>query len=149
VRLRDTKTLRPLITLRLGGHAPGPDTTFRQLFSEGIFTLLEDGERHVVAGVAGKLWKPSPDYAHFESAADYRSYAEPGTAKAALLTEVREHPLGSEILTETRVWCVDRRALVFFRPYWAVIGTFSRFIRLELLSAAVRRAETGFDDPDS
>jgi hypothetical protein len=141
VRIRDTHTLRPLIMLRLGGRAPGPDTTFRQLFSDGIFKLLEDGERHVVAGVAGKLWKPSPDYVRFESAADYRSYAEPGTAKAALLTEVREHARGSEIVIEMRVWCIDRRAQLFFRPYWAVIGPFSRFIRGELLGAAVKRAE--------
>jgi hypothetical protein len=145
VRLRDARSLRPLLMLRLGGHAPPLDTTFRDLFSEGIFTLLEDGERHIVSGVAGKLWKPAPEYAHFQSAADYRQYEQPGTAKVALLTIVRDHPRGAEIVTETRVWCTDRRALLLFRPYWAVVGPFSRFIRSELLTAAVRRAKTRLD----
>ena len=48
---------------------------------------------------------------------------------------------GSEIDSEVRIWCTDRRAQLRFRPYWAFIGPFSRFIGSELLSAATRRAE--------
>ena len=40
-----------------------------------------------------------------------------------------------------RIWCTNRRAQLRFRPYWAFIGPFSRFIGSELLSAATRRAE--------
>ena len=46
-----------------------------------------------------------------------------------------------EIVSEVRIWCTDRRAQLRFRPYWAFIGPFSRFIGSELLSAATRRAE--------
>lgn len=140
-RVRDTRTLRPLMAMRLPGQGPRPDTTFRELFRTGIFTLLEDGERHSISGVAGRLWTPSGHYARFETGADYKEYAEPGTAKVALMTSVHEHERGSEIVTETRVWCADRRAQLRFRPYWAVVGPFSRFIRLELLGAVTRRAE--------
>lgn len=140
-RVRDSRTLRPLIAMRLPGHGPGPETTFRELFRTGIFTLLEEGERHSISGVAGRLWTPTGHYARFETGADYKEYEQPGTAKVALMTSVREHERGSEIVTETRVWCVDRRAQLRFRPYWAVVGPFSRFIRLELLSAVTRRAE--------
>ena len=55
--------------------------------------------------------------------------------------EVLPHPDGSEIVSEVRIWCTDRGAQLRFRPYWAFIGPFSRFIGSELLSAATRRAE--------
>jgi hypothetical protein len=142
-RVRDTRTLRPLIAMRLPGHGPGAETTFRELFRTGIFTLLEEGERHSISGVAGRLWTPTGHYARFETGADYKEYAERGTAKVALMTSVREHERGSEIVAESRVWCVDRRAQLRFRPYWALVGPFTRFIRLELLAAVTSRAESG------
>ena len=140
-RIRDTRVLRPLIGARLGPHAPPADTTFRELFRTGIFTLLEEGDRYSISGVAGCLWAPRGEYARFESAADYRQYEDAGRAKAAVLTLVREHERGSEIVTEIRVWCTDRRAERRFRPVWLVVAPFMRFVRLELLRAVARRAE--------
>ena len=140
-RLRDTRVLRPLIGARLGPHAPPADTTFRKLFRTDIFTLLEEGERYSISGVAGCLWAPRGEYAHFESAADYRQYEKPGRAKAAVLTEVREHSRGSEIVSEIRVWCTDRRAEVRFRSVWMIVSPFMRFVGLDLLRTVARRAE--------
>jgi hypothetical protein len=140
-RLRDTRVLRPMIGARLGPHAPPADTTFRELFRTDIFTLLEEGERYSISGVAGCLWAPRGEYAHFESAADYRQYEKPGRAKAAVLTEVREHSRGSEIVTEIRVWCTDRRAEVRFRSVWMLVAPFMRFVRMDLLRTVARRAE--------
>jgi hypothetical protein len=140
-RLRDTRVLRPIIGARLGPHAPPADTTFRELFRTDIFTLLEEGERYSISGVAGCLWAPRGEYAHFESAADYRQYEKPGRAKAAVLTEVREHSRGSEIVTEIRVWCTDRRAEVRFRSVWMLVAPFMRFVRMDLLRTVARRAE--------
>ena len=141
-RVADARTLRPLIGMALPGPAPGPGTTFAELFRTGIFTLLEEGRHHSVSGVAGRLWTARDDYARFETAADYMEYAEPGTAKVVLLTQVRAVDGGSEILSESRVWCADRRARLRFRPFWAFVGPFNRFIGSELLSAVVRRAES-------
>jgi hypothetical protein len=143
VRISDTRMLRPLIGARLGPNAPPANTTFRKLFRTGIFTLLEEGDRYSISGVAGCLWAPRGDYAHFESAADYRQYDEPGRAKAAVLTFVQEHSRGSEIVTEIRVWCTDRRAEMRFRPVWLIVTPFLRFVRMELLRAVARRAEAG------
>lgn len=140
-RIRDTHMLRPLIGARLGPHAPPPETTFRELFRTGIFTLLEEGDRYSISGVAGCLWAPRGEYARFESAADYKQYAPPGRAKAAVMTLVREHERGSEIVTEIRVWCSDRRAEMRFRPVWLLVAPFLRFVRLELLRVVARRAE--------
>ncbi|HEY7632540.1 MAG TPA: hypothetical protein VH817_17675 [Thermoleophilaceae bacterium] len=140
-RIRDTRVLRPLIGARLGPHAPPAETTFRELFRTDIFTLLEEGDRYSISGVAGCLWAPRGEYARFESAADYRQYEKPGRAKAAVLTQVREHDQGSEILTEIRVWCTDRRAEVRFRSVWVLVAPFMRFVRMDLLRAVARRAE--------
>ena len=103
--------------------------------------LLEESERLYISGVAGKIWTPSGDYAQFETAGEYRQYDRRGTAKVVLKTEVREHERGSEIVTEARVWCADRRTRVVFRPFWAVVSPFARFIYSEGLATAVRRAE--------
>ena len=142
-RLRDTRVLRPLIGARLGPHAPPADTTFEELFRTDIFTLLEEGERYSISGVAGCLWAPRGEFTHFESAADYRQYEKPGRAKAAVMTLVREHDRGSEIVTEIRVWCTDRRAEMRFRSVWMLVAPFMRFVRLDLLRSVTRRAEAG------
>jgi hypothetical protein len=143
VRIRDTRVLRPVIGARLGPHAPPLDTTFRELFRTDIFTLLEEGDRYSISGVAGSLWAPRGEYARFESAADYRQYEQPGRAKAAVMTSVREHERGSEIVAEIRVWCTDRRAEMRFRSVWLLVAPFMRFVRMDLLRTATRRAESG------
>jgi hypothetical protein len=143
LRLRDTPTMRRLIAWRLGSHAPGADATYRELFRSGIFTLLEEGERFSVSGVAGRIWTPSGDYAHFETPGDYREYARRGAAKVAVMTEVTERGGGAEIASEWRVWVEGRRARFVFRGFWAVVAPFTRFVRGEVLAAAVRSAERG------
>jgi hypothetical protein len=143
LRLRDTPTMRRLIRWRLGRHTPDAATTYRELFRSGIFILLEEGDLFSVSGVAGRIWAPSGDYAHLESPADYRKYSRRGTAKVAILNEVREHEHGSEIVSEWRVRVEGGRARVLFRGFWAVVRPFTRFVPHEVLAAAVRRAERG------
>jgi hypothetical protein len=138
----DTLTLRPLIMLRLRGARPTTRTTFEELFRTPPFVLLEEGERLSVSGLAGKLWTPAGDYASFDSGDAYVAHDAPATAKVALATTVVAHAGGgSEIVTESRVWCVDRSARWRFRPYWVLVGPLSRFIGIELLHATTRRAE--------
>jgi hypothetical protein len=141
VTLRDAPRLNRVIRWRLGKHAPPSETTFEEFFRTGIFMLLEEGERLFISGVAGKIWAPSGDYAKFETAGEYREYRHRGTAKAVLGIEVREHERGSEIVSEARVWCADRRTQLIFRPFWALVSPFARFIYSEGFAAAVRRAE--------
>jgi hypothetical protein len=140
-RISESRILRPLIGARLGPNAPPADTTFRKLFRTGIFTLLQEGDRYSISGVAGCLWAPRGEYARFESADDYRQYETPGRAKAAVLTLVQEHSRGSEIVTEIRVWCTDRRAEMRFRPVWLIVTPFLRFVRADLLRTVARPAE--------
>ena len=141
VRLSDAPRLNRVIRWRLGRHAPPPGTTFEEFFRTGIFMLLEEGDRLFISGVAGKIWAPSGDYAQFETAAEYREYHRRGTAKVVLKIEVREHERGSEIVSEARVWCADRRTQLIFRPFWAVVSPLARLIYSDGFAAAVRRAE--------
>jgi hypothetical protein len=141
VRLNDTPRLHRLVRWRLGGNAPPGGTTFEDFFRSGVFTLLEEGERYTVSGVAGRIWSPSGDYERFEAAADYMEYDRRGIAKVVLAISVHERDGGSEIVSDARVWLADRRAQVVFRPFWTVVSPFSRFIGSEGLAAAVRRAE--------
>jgi hypothetical protein len=141
VQLRDAPRLARVIRWRLGKHAPPPETTFEEFFRTGIFMLLEEGDRLSISGVAGKIWAPSGDYAQFETAGEYREYRARGTAKVVLKTEVRDHERGSQIVNEARVWCADRRTQLTFRPFWAVVKPFARFVYSEGFAAAVKRAE--------
>jgi hypothetical protein len=141
VRLRDAPRLGRLIRWRLGKHAPSPGTTFEEFFRTGIFMLLEEGERLYISGVAGKIWAPSGAYAHFETAGEYREYRARGTAKVVLKVEVREHERGSQIISEARIWCADRRTEMIFRPFWMLVAPFARFVYSDGFAAAVKRAE--------
>ena len=142
IRLKDAPRLNRLIRWRLGRHAPAADTTFEDFFRSGVFTLLEEGERYSVSGVAGRSWSPSGDYQRFETASDYMDYDGRGIAKVVLATSVSAHAEGSQIDTEARIWLSDRRAQLIFRPFWAVVHPFARFIGSEGLAAAVRHAES-------
>lgn len=139
--VRDTRTLRPIIAWRLGRYAPDGTAPLRDVLAAHPFHLLGEDGRVSVSGLGGKLWSLGDTFARFDGPPAYRAWEEPGFCKVAVRHEVRPHPEGSEILSEVRIWCTDRRAQLRFRPYWAFIGPFSRFIGSELLSAATRRAE--------
>jgi hypothetical protein len=95
-----------------------------------------------VSGLGGKLWALGDTFVRFDGPEAFRAWAEPGFCKVVVRHEVRAHGSGgSEIESEVRIWCTSRGAQLRFRPYWAFIGPFSRFIGSELLSAATRRAE--------
>jgi hypothetical protein len=141
ITLADTPRLCRLVRWRLGRHAPPPETTFEDFFRSGVFMLLEEGERYSVSGVAGRIWSPSGEYARFGTAAEYKEYAARGTAKVVLSTSVRTYGQGSEIVSEARIWCADRRTQLIFWPFWRVVSPFARFVGSEGLGAAVRRAE--------
>jgi hypothetical protein len=139
--VRDTRTLRPIISLRFGRHAPSPDTTFRDLFRQMPFVLLEEGERASISGMAGRLWSISAGFVELRSPDEFRSFDAPSTVKVVVATTVRDHPRGAEIVSDVRMACSDRRARVHFRAFWTFMSPLSRFIELELLRTATRRAQ--------
>jgi hypothetical protein len=139
--VRETRTLRPIMGWRLGRYAPAPDVEMRAVLASHPFYLLAEEGMVSVSGMAGKLWSVADTFVRFDGPEAFGTWAKPGFCKVALRHEVRAHGAGSEIESEVRIWCTDRRTQLRFRPYWAFIGPFSRFIGLELLAAATRRAE--------
>ena len=105
------------------------------------FHLLAEDGMVSVSGLGGKLWALGDTFVRFDGPEAFRAWAEPGYCKVVVRHEVRAAPAAVGDLSEVRIWCTDRRAQLRFRPYWAFIGPFSRFIGSELLSAATRRAE--------
>ncbi|HTE60993.1 MAG TPA: hypothetical protein VK631_11625 [Solirubrobacteraceae bacterium] len=142
VPVRETRTLRPLIAWRLGRYAPAGDVPLRTVLASHPFHLLGEEGTVSVSGLAGKLWAPGDAFVRFDGPAAFRGWAEPGFCKVVVRHEVLAHDAGgSEIASDVRIWCTSRGAQLRFRPYWALIGPFSRFIGSELLAAATRRAE--------
>jgi hypothetical protein len=141
VPVRETRTLRPIIAWRLGRYAPAGDVPLRDVLASHPFHLLAEDGRVSVSGLAGKLWALGDTFVRFEGPEAFQSWEEPGYCKVAVRHEVHPDGPGSRIESEVRIWCTDRRTQLRFRPYWAFIGPFSRFIGSELLSAATRRAE--------
>lgn len=140
--VRETRTLRPIIAWRLGRYAPAGDVPLRDVLASHPFHLLAEQGMVTVSGLGGKLWALGDTFVRFGSTEEFRAWEQPGYCKVVVRHAVSARTGGgSEIDSEVRIWCTDRHAQLRFRPYWAFIGPFSRFIGSELLSAATRRAE--------
>jgi hypothetical protein len=77
-------------------------------------------------------WTPRGDV-HRLSPGEFLAFATPGTARAAWGFRIDAVGGGTELSTETRIACVDRRSRNLFRWYWMVIGPFSGLIRRQAL----------------
>ena len=141
MQVRETRTLRPIIAWRLGRYAPRAEQPVHEVLAAHPFLLLAEDGMVTVSGLAGKLWSLGDTFVRFDGPEQFRGWREPGYCKVAVRHEVLVSGAGSEIRSDVRIWCTDRRAQLRFRPYWAFIGPFSRFIGSELLTPAVRRAE--------
>lgn len=138
VRLRDTRLLGRVVRWRIPGVAA--DTTFRDLFARHPFTVLDEGERHSVSGLAGRIWTLERDYPRLSGPEEFAAWDEPGTARVLMAHWVEEDPRGSAVVSETRVQPVGRGASLRVRALWAAVGRFERLIGAEALTIAVRRA---------
>ena len=127
-----------------GRYAPSGDAPLRDVLAAHPFHLLAEDGMVSVSGLGGKLWSLGDTFVRFDGAGGVPGVgASPGYCKVVVRHEVRaaRRRRRRRSRPTVRIWCTDRRAQLRFRPYWAFIGPFSRFIGSELLSAATRRAE--------
>jgi len=139
VRLADTRTLGRVIRWRIPGT---PDRqTYDELFRAYPFTLLDEGPRHAVSGLCGRIWTFARDYPRLDGAADFARWDEPGTVRVlfAHWTEAGRNGM-AELCSEARVVPVDRSAGLRLRALWALVGQFERLVASEPLAVAARRA---------
>jgi hypothetical protein len=140
VRLEDTRMLGRVVRWRIPGLRSG--LTFRELFREDPFTLLDEGEAHSVSGLGGRIWTTQRDYPHLDGAKDFRSFDAPGTVRVLFAHWVEPTGAGASVLcSEARVEPVDGAGARRMRATWRVVGVFERLIGSEPLSIAVCRAE--------
>ena len=110
-------------------------------FVEAGFTILEEeAPKELVMGAVGKFWRPDSGFVRV-GPEEFRSFDEPGYAKAALAFTVEEQEGSALLATETRVVCTDAAALRRFSLYWRAIGPFSGLIRRLMLDQVKRAAE--------
>jgi hypothetical protein len=145
LRVDATGPLGRLVRWRIPGLPPGE--TFRGLFAAPPFTVLAEGERWSVSGLAGRIWTLRRDYPRIEDAEAFASWAQPGTVRVLFAHWVVDDPDsgGSVLLSEARVAPVDRGAALRLRALWTVVGPWERLIGGEALARAARAAE---DDGD-
>jgi hypothetical protein len=140
VRVSDTRVLGRVVRWRLPG-TPG-DATFAEIFRSYPFVVLDEGEHHLVSGLAGRIWTLARDYPRIASPEQFAAWDQPGTVRVLFAHGVMASDGGhSELVSEARVQPVDHRGAVRLRALWAVVGGFERLIGAEPLPVAARRAE--------
>jgi hypothetical protein len=142
VTAREVRLFGPLMRLRTfgrSGRAFDPDRPLLgEMLKVGFMQLGERQGDEVVVGAIGRFWSPFGNKPRVVD--DFRTFDEPGYAKAALNFTVRPEGTGSRIATETRIVGTDAEATKSFRRYWLVIRLGSGAIRRSWLKAIRRRA---------
>ena len=136
IRVRDTGKLGRLVRWRIPGTPA--DESFGELFTRDPFCPLDQGERHLVSGLCGRIWTVQRDYARLEGPEAFRAWSQRGTVRVLFAHWVTDEAV---LHSEARVAPVDRHAAMRTRAIWALLGSFERLIGAEALAAAVRRAD--------
>src|SRR5689334_12894308 len=94
VRLEETRRLGRLV----GWRIPGVESsmTYHELFRSYPFTVLDEGEHHLVSGLCGRIWTLARDYPELDREA-FAAWDEPGTVKVAFAHWVEP---GAELYSE-------------------------------------------------
>lgn len=143
VRLSDTRTLGRLIRWRIPDTTQGQ--TFHDLFSRYPFTVLESGPTWQLSGLCGRIWTLQRDYPRIGGPEEYEAWDKGDTVKVLFAHWTRpkaDGGPGSELVSESRVVPIGRRANLRLRGLWSVISPFERLVGAEPLTLAVRRAES-------
>jgi hypothetical protein len=137
VRLEDTRRLGRLVRWRIPGLPAG--LTYDGLFRAYPFTVIEEGEHYLLAGLCGRIWTLSRDYPRLGDAEAFATWDEPGTVRVLFGHWVERGPDGTSLVSEARVEPVDRTAALRLRALWAVVGPFERLVGAEAIAAATGR----------
>ena len=139
IRLADTTLLGRLVRWRIPGTRAAQ--TYDELFRSYPFTVLDEGERHLVSGLCGRIWTLQRDYPALAGPAEFCGWEEPGTVRVLFSHWVTPGADGSaEICSEARIAPVDRVAAMRLKALWAVVGRFEPLVAAEPLTVATARA---------
>jgi hypothetical protein len=135
VRLSETRTLGRLVRWRIPGL--NPSLTYGELFRDYPFTVLDEGEQHLIAGLCGRIWTLARDYPRLDGPASFSAWDEPGTVRVLFghWVEPRRGG-GAALVSEARVKPTDRNAGLRLRALWRLIGPFDRLVGAEAIATA-------------
>lgn len=99
--------------------------------------------REAVNGAVAQFWRRKPVSGPPETMTPegFRSFNEPGWAKAAMSLQLDPIPGGTRLAAETRIKATDPASRRRFAAYWLLIAFGGGLIRLEWLRAIASRAE--------
>lgn len=110
----------------------------------GRFVVLcREPQTILTLGIVGQFWKlTGGDDADVSNAAAFVNFDQPGFVKSAIDFELERCEPGTRLTTRTRNRATDEATARRFRRYWLLIGPGSKAIRLDILRAVRRRAES-------
>ena len=140
IRVTDAPRLGRVLRWRIPGTPA--DLRFQEVFRRYPFTVLAEGPDWSISGLAGRPWSLRRDYPELAGPEAFLDWDEPGTVRILFAHWVEPADGGgAEIVSESRVEPVDRRARWRMRALWAGMGRFERLIGREALTAAIEAAE--------
>ena len=140
VALSDCRILGRLVRWRIPGLPA--DLSYRELFRNEPFLVLEETERSSVSGLCGRIWTLRRDYPRLEDPSAFVDWDAPGTVRVLFAHWVE--PVDEDraaMVSHVHVEAFDaagRRGLRLVRP---LISSFERLIDREPLAIAAKRAE--------
>jgi hypothetical protein len=139
IRLDETRTLGRLVRWRIPGvPASG---RYDDLFRTYPFTVLDEGDAHLISGLCGRIWTLARDYPRLGGPEDFVAWDAKGTVQVLFAHWVEPLDDGRAALcSEARVKPVDRSSALRLRALWRLIGHFEPLVATEPLSVAARRA---------
>jgi hypothetical protein len=118
--------------LRLRG-IPKNLSTIDGLKEFGFVILGDKKQEEIVFGLVGKFWT-FPVHIQQLYPHNFKYFNKEGFAKAVgNIAFCSQSENRTNVTTETRVHCFDKRSALLFRLYWTVIEPFSGLIRKEWL----------------
>jgi hypothetical protein len=142
VRVDQTGLLGRLIRWRLPGTPP--ELEFDALFRSPPFVVLDEGERFVVSGMAGRIWTLRRDYPRLENPDAFEEWQRRGTVRVLFAHWVTSGEAGTSALhSEARVSAIGSRGSLGLRAVRPLVGRFHGLIGSEGIAAAIRAAEGG------
>jgi len=126
------------LLFRLRGF-PTNATSLDGLQRMGFTILGERPNNEIVLGIVGKFWTFS-GCIQFQTSKEFLDFKTPGYSKAVWNFALSETSPGVTALsTETRILCLDKTSLLYFRLYWFFVQPFSGVIRKAVLRSIKRQ----------
>jgi hypothetical protein len=121
-----------------------PATPLIEAMVGGRFIVLyREPETILTLGIVGQFWKLRAGRdATINSAAEFVAFDQPGFVKSAIDFKLECTERGTRVTTRTRNRATDDATARRFHRYWMVIGPGSKAIRLDILHAVRRHAES-------